>query len=149
MQCILNLLRNKWKIVKIRRLFFSSHINLTWLDKNLDINVSLWLNEIIVFYSLWYWHIINYVLHFSLRRFYTFVKYTFQYTLFLHCEKKHNRGHSTTTWTEFCHFLTPPPCMAQIIGRLFSPSQKVKKLSHPFRLCFELSLGVHVHHAKY
>ena len=19
------------------------------------------------------------------------------------------RGHSTTTWTEFCHFLTPPP----------------------------------------
>ena len=21
------------------------------------------------------------------------------------------RGHSTTTWTEFCHFLTPPPCV--------------------------------------
>ena len=20
-------------------------------------------------------------------------------------------GHSTTTWTEFCHFLTPPPCV--------------------------------------
>ena len=42
---------------------------------------------------------------------------------------------------------TPQP--TQIIGRLFSPSQKVKKLSHPFRLCFELSLGIHVHHAKY
>ena len=39
--------------------------------------------------------------------------------------------------------------VAQLIGRLFSPSQKVKKLSHPFRLCFELGLGVHVHHAKY
>ena len=37
----------------------------------------------------------------------------------------------------------------QLIGKLFSPSQKVKKLSHPFRLCFELGLGVHVHHAKY
>ena len=30
----------------------------------------------------------------------------------------------------------------QLIGRLFSPSQKVKKLSHPFRLCFELGFGI-------
>ena len=22
------------------------------------------------------------------------------------------RGHSTTTWTEFCHFFPPPPCVA-------------------------------------
>ena len=21
------------------------------------------------------------------------------------------KGHSTTTWTNFCHFLTPPPCI--------------------------------------
>ena len=21
------------------------------------------------------------------------------------------RGHSTTMWTKFCHFLTPPPCV--------------------------------------
>ena len=26
-----------------------------------------------------------------------------------HCV--HFRGHSTTTLTEFCHFLTPPPCV--------------------------------------
>ena len=31
----------------------------------------------------------------------------------------------------------------KLIGRLFSPSQKLKKLSHPFRLCFELGLGIH------
>ena len=29
----------------------------------------------------------------------------------------------------------------QLIGRLFSPSQKSKKLSHPFRVCFELGMG--------
>ena len=37
----------------------------------------------------------------------------------------------------------------QLIGRLFSPSQKMKKLTHPFRLRFELGLGTHVYHAKY
>ena len=41
-----------------------------------------------------------------------------------------------------------PPC-TQLLGRLFSPSQKLKKWTHPFRLCFELGLGIHVHHAKY
>ena len=25
------------------------------------------------------------------------------------------RGHSTTTWTEFCHFLTPPPPCGQFL----------------------------------
>ena len=25
------------------------------------------------------------------------------------------RGHSTTTWTEFCHFLTPPPLRGQFL----------------------------------
>jgi hypothetical protein len=30
----------------------------------------------------------------------------------------------------------------QLIGRLFSPSQKSKKLSHPFRVCFELDMGI-------
>ena len=39
--------------------------------------------------------------------------------------------------------------LTQLIGRIFSPSQKLKKLSHPFWLCFELGLGIHVHHAKY
>ena len=38
---------------------------------------------------------------------------------------------------------------SQVSGSLFAPSQKVKKLSHPFRLCFELGLGIYVHHAKY
>jgi hypothetical protein len=37
----------------------------------------------------------------------------------------------------------------QLIGRLFSPSQKSKKLSHPFRVCFELGMGTYVHHTKY
>ena len=37
----------------------------------------------------------------------------------------------------------------QLIGRLFSPSQQSKKLSHPFRVCFELDLSIHFHHAKY
>ena len=27
------------------------------------------------------------------------------------CQDFKLRGHSTTTWTEFCHFLTPPPCV--------------------------------------
>ena len=30
----------------------------------------------------------------------------------------------------------------QVIGRLFSPSQKLKKWTHPFRLCFELGMGI-------
>jgi hypothetical protein len=30
----------------------------------------------------------------------------------------------------------------QLIGRLFSPSQKSKKLSHPFLVCFELGMGI-------
>ena len=30
----------------------------------------------------------------------------------------------------------------QLIGRLFSPSQKSKKLSHPFRVCFELGMDI-------
>ena len=25
------------------------------------------------------------------------------------------RGHSTTTWTEFCHFLPPPPLRGQFL----------------------------------
>ena len=31
---------------------------------------------------------------------------------------------------------------AQVPGSLFSPSQKRQKLSHPFRLCFELGMGI-------
>ena len=32
--------------------------------------------------------------------------------IFLHIKSlRLVRGHSTTTWTEFCHFLTPPPCV--------------------------------------
>ena len=30
----------------------------------------------------------------------------------------------------------------QVPGSLFSPSQKRQKLSHPFRLCFELGMGI-------
>ena len=30
---------------------------------------------------------------------------------------------------------------AQVIGRLFSPSQKLKKWTHPFWQCFELGMG--------
>ena len=33
------------------------------------------------------------------------------YLFYLGVDHRH-RGHSTTTWTEFCHFLTlPPPCV--------------------------------------
>ena len=35
-------------------------------------------------------------------------------------------------------FLNP----TQVPGRLFSPSQKWQKLSHPFRVCFELGMGI-------
>ena len=31
---------------------------------------------------------------------------------------------------------------AQVLGRLFAPSQKSKKLSHQFRVCFELGIGI-------
>ena len=30
----------------------------------------------------------------------------------------------------------------QVLGRLFAPSQKSKKLSHHFRVCFELGIGI-------
>ena len=30
----------------------------------------------------------------------------------------------------------------QLPGSIFSPSQKRQKLSHPFRLCFELGMGI-------
>ena len=30
----------------------------------------------------------------------------------------------------------------QVLGRLFAPSQKSKKLSHQFRVCFELGIGI-------
>ena len=33
-------------------------------------------------------------------------------------------------------------CYAQVLGRLFAPSQKSKKLSHQFRVCFELGIGI-------
>ena len=31
------------------------------------------------------------------------------------CYRFHLRGHSTTTWTEFCHFLTPPLLRGQFL----------------------------------
>ena len=31
---------------------------------------------------------------------------------------------------------------SQVLGRLFAPSQKSKKLSHHFRVCFELGIGI-------
>ena len=34
------------------------------------------------------------------------------------------------------------PTGAQVIGRLFSPSQKLKKWTHPFWQCFELGMGI-------
>ena len=34
------------------------------------------------------------------------------------------------------------PKYTQLIGRLSSPSQKLKKWTHPFRLCFELGIGI-------
>ena len=39
--------------------------------------------------------------------------------------------------------------VTQLIGRLFSPSQKLKKLTQPFRICFELGMGTYVHDTKY
>ena len=39
--------------------------------------------------------------------------------------------------------------MAQLPGRLFSPSDKSKKLSHLFLLHFPIGMGSYDHHAKY
>ena len=33
-------------------------------------------------------------------------------------------------------------CYTQVLGSLFAPSQKIKKLSHHFRVCFELVFGI-------
>ena len=33
-------------------------------------------------------------------------------------------------------------CSSQVIGRLFSPSQKLKKWTQRFRLCFQLGMGI-------
>ena len=40
-------------------------------------------------------------------------------------------------------------CMTQLPGRLFSPSDKCKKLSHHFLLHFSIGMGSYDHHAKY
>ena len=43
-----------------------------------------------------------------------------------HCSKMNSnfplRGHSTTTWTEFCHFLTPPPPPPPYVDSFYSLS---------------------------
>ena len=38
---------------------------------------------------------------------------------------------------------------SQLPGRLFSPSDKCKKLSHHFLLHFSIGMGSNGHHAKY
>ena len=44
---------------------------------------------------------------------------------------------------KFTHFKLPIEFnLTQLIGRLSSPSQKRKKLSHPFRVCFELGMDI-------
>ena len=39
--------------------------------------------------------------------------------------------------------------ISQLPGRLFSPSDISKKLSHPFLLHFPIGMGSYDHHAKY
>ena len=39
-------------------------------------------------------------------------------------------------------FVTFISLVPQVLGRLFAPSQKSKKLSHHFRVCFELDFGI-------
>ena len=39
--------------------------------------------------------------------------------------------------------------LSQLPGRLFSPSDKCKKLSHHFLLHFPIGMGSYDHHAKY
>ena len=40
-------------------------------------------------------------------------------------------------------------CIAQLPGRLYSPSDKCEKLSHHFLLHFSISMGSYDHHVKY
>ena len=40
------------------------------------------------------------------------------------------------------NFWATVSCTAQVIGRLFAPSQKLKKLTQQFRQCFQLALGI-------
>ena len=55
------------------------------------------------------------------------------------CYRFHLRGHSTTTWTEFCHFLTPPLLRGQVLyperGQKYKisewPGFQVWKFLHP------------------
>ena len=50
----------------------------------------------------------------------------------------------------FCHQVTTVLLhCAQLPGRLFSPSDKCKKLSHHFLLHFSIGMGSYDHHAKY
>ena len=83
-------LQNKWKIVKIRRLIFSSLIILTWRDKNLDINVSLWVNQTIIFF------ILNDKTHYTalvcFRHFCSFLKLMFGSKFVLTCSEKKIRS---------------------------------------------------------
>jgi hypothetical protein len=45
--------------------------------------------------------------------------------------------------------ITPFICFAQLPGRLFSPSDVRKKMSHHFLLHFPIGMGSYDHHAKY
>ena len=83
-------LQNKWKIVKIRRLIFSSLINLTWRDKNLDINVSLWVNQIIAFLFLTIKT--HYTALMCFRHFCSFLKLMFGSKFVLTCSEKKIRS---------------------------------------------------------
>ena len=52
-------------------------------------------------------------------------------------------------WTvEHFHLLKKVP-VAELPGRLFSPSDKCKKLSHHILLHFPIGMGSYDHHAKY
>ena len=46
-------------------------------------------------------------------------------------------------------FFHPIVLQSQLPGRLFSPSDKSKKLSHHFLLHFPIGMGSYDHYAKY
>ena len=57
-------------------------------------------------------------------------------------------GATETNWSHAIAVVLKP-YMTQLPGRLFSPSDISKKLSHHFLLHFPIGMGSYDHHAKY
>ena len=61
---------------------------------------------------------------------------------FRHKKLGHSFGRKVSGHNNKVVLLSNSSSLSQVLGSLFAPSQKSKKLSHHFRVCFELVFGI-------